>query len=92
MAEQRAKQRISFTGIIVIIVLSGITYFLVQSRNLLTLYTLATTLLVALLFAVAFDLGVGKVEAAPIEDVPEEVETPVISPTPKVTKRRKRRR
>ncbi|MBI3952302.1 MAG: hypothetical protein HY314_17775 [Acidobacteria bacterium] len=91
MAEQRERQRFSFTGIIVIAVLGGVTYFLVQSRNLLTLYSLATILLVGLLIAVAFDLGIGKAAEPVVVEEPETPEAPVIDQTAKV-KRRKRRR
>jgi len=91
MADQREKQRFSLVGLITILVLAAVTYFLVQSRNLLILYTLTTMLLVAILIAVAFDLGVGKTSLNVVEELPEEVETPVIAPTPKLKKRKRRR-
>ena len=91
MANQKERQRFSWTGMGVILILAAITYYLVQSRNLLVLYTLATTLLVALLVAVAFDLGLRKSEGPFIQEEPEEAEVPVVEPAPKL-KRRKRRR
>jgi hypothetical protein len=91
MAEQKQKQRFSLPGLIVILALAGVTVALVSSGNLLILFTLATTLLVALLIAVAFDLGVGKTGLAVVEEAPEEVEPPALGPAPPVKRRKKRR-
>jgi len=91
MADQKEKQRFSWTGMGVILVLGGITYVLVERRDLLTLYTLTTGLLVFLLVAVAYDIGVKKADATPALEGPEEIETPTIAPTPKVKRRKGRR-
>jgi hypothetical protein len=91
MADQKERQRFSFKGFIVILILGAITYILVERRDLLTLYTLATAILVGLLVAVAFDIGVKKADAAPALEGPEEIETPTMAPTPKVKRRKGRR-
>lgn len=61
MATQSEKQSFSFRGMLGLLVLVAVAYVLVQNRNLLALYTLATVLLSALLIVVAFDIGLKKV-------------------------------
>jgi hypothetical protein len=77
----------------VIVGLGLVTYFLVQSGKggLLGLYIFATGLLVALLVAVAFDLGVGKSSPVVIEEEPDVAEAPVPADAPKVKNRKRRR-
>jgi hypothetical protein len=75
----------------VILILAGITYYLVQTRNLLMLYSLATLTVVVLMIVVAFDLGLGKSGGTPIEEDLEETPAPVIEQAPKASRRKKRR-
>ncbi len=67
MATQE-KQTFSMRGAIGLLVLMGVAYILVQSRSLLTLYTLTTVLLSALLVVVAFDLGLKKEASIPLQE------------------------
>lgn len=91
MAEQKERQRFSFRGFLIILVLGALTYVLVERRDLLVLYMLATAMLVGLLVAVAFDLGVKKVNEASGEEGAKESEAPTLAPTPKVKRRKGRR-
>jgi hypothetical protein len=89
MAEKE-KQRISWKGLGVILVLGAITYILVREGQLLYLYSLATVMVVGLLVAAAFDLGLAKSGQAPAQTEPEQAEAPVIEP-PKLKNQKKRR-
>ena len=92
MATQE-KQTFSLGGVIGLLVLVAIAYVLVQSRSLLTLYTLTTILLCGLLVVVAFDLGLKK-DARTVIEEPEptppaaNAKQPVTpAPTPKKRRR-----
>jgi hypothetical protein len=89
MAEQE-KQRFSWKGMLVILVLAGITYVLVREEKLLYLYSLATVLLVGFLAVVAFDVGLGQGGGAPAQEDTAEAVAPIASPVPKAGKKKRR--
>ncbi|MCS6805761.1 MAG: hypothetical protein RMM98_09345 [Acidobacteriota bacterium] len=92
MAE-RQVQRFSWTGMGVIAGMGVITYFLVQAGKggLLGLYVFATGILVALLIAVAFDIGIKRRSAPLIEQEQAEADAPVPVQPAKVKSRKRRR-
>ncbi|MBI4468753.1 MAG: hypothetical protein HY650_05450 [Acidobacteria bacterium] len=93
MATQNERQNFSLKGIIGIAVLLGIAYILIQSESLLTLYTLVTVLLVAVLIVVGFDIGLKRASVASVEGLTPSIPEPVPAPPPAskpVVKKRRR--
>lgn len=60
MAEPTGPQRLSFWGLVAIVLIGALIYFLMQAGKFFLLYLLVTLALCLLLLLVAFDIGIKK--------------------------------
>lgn len=54
------RQRLSFWGVVSILMIGVVIYFFMQGGHLFLLYALATVVLCVLLVLIAFDIGIKK--------------------------------
>jgi len=57
MPEPGPRQRVSFWGVVSLLLLGGVLYVLIERGHFLLLYALATGALCLFLIIVAFDIG-----------------------------------
>ena len=57
MPEPEPRQRLSFWGVLSLLIMGGIIYLFIKRGDLLLLYALATGILCLFLLIVAFDIG-----------------------------------